>query len=102
MDQRRLKFHEILKGILGSPNVYFQPPPGNQMKYPCIKYEFAGTVNGQADNTNYMRTREYTVTYIDRSPVNDVVDKLLDLPMSSIGRVWAYNGLNHTSLDIYY
>lgn len=100
MDQRRLKFHKILEEILGSKNVYFQEP--SRMQYPCIKYSYANTVTEKANDTTYIRTKEYTVVYIDRKPTNDVVDKLLDLPMSSVGRAWKYDGLNHTSLDIYY
>lgn len=91
----------MLEGILGSKNVYFQEP-STPMKYPCIKYSYSGSINEQANDTNYIRTREYTVVYIDRRPVNDVVDKLLDIPMSSVSRVWKYDGLNHTALDIYY
>ena len=36
--ERRLELHEILCTILGSRNVYFQPPESIKMNYPAIVY----------------------------------------------------------------
>ena len=35
----RYELHEFLCEILGSRNVYFQPPESVKMKYPAIVYE---------------------------------------------------------------
>lgn len=102
MVQRQQKLQAVLEGILGTRNVYFQEPSNTQMKYPCIKYSLVGQQTEPADDINYIRTREWDIVYIDRRPVNNVVDKLLDLPMSSPGRVWAYDGLNHTQINLYF
>lgn len=45
----RLRLSQILRSLLGTSNVYFQPP-GSGMKYPCIKYELDGENTTFADN----------------------------------------------------
>lgn len=102
MAQPRHKLQSILEDILGTKNVYFQPPPSFIMKYPCIRYSMSGQVNEQANDMNYIRTREYTLIYINRKPDTEVVDKLLDLPMSAVGRSWVQNGLHHTTIILYF
>ena len=48
-------------------NVYFQPPEGTNIKYPCIIYELNGISKRRADNINYMMKREYEVKYITKA-----------------------------------
>ena len=61
----RLKLHEMLKDLLGSNNVYFQPPPSLMMKYPCIVYERVRINTKFADNIPYQLNKPYQLTYID-------------------------------------
>jgi len=35
----RLELQEVLESLLGSRNVYFQPPLNLKMNYPCIIYK---------------------------------------------------------------
>ena len=49
----RLKLHNILVEILGSGNVYFQPPESITLKYPCIIYGRVGIDAVHADNKLY-------------------------------------------------
>lgn len=102
MARSRLDFHQKLESVLGSKNLYFQPPMNLVMQYPCIRYTYAKDASAQADNKNYIRHREYQVVYISRSASLDMVDKLLELPMSSVARTWTVDGLHHTAIDIYY
>lgn len=99
---RRLKFHETLVGILGSRNVYFQPPPNLAMKYPCIVYERDNTNVQHADNGVYSWRQRYQVTYIDQNPDGPGIDALNMLPLSSFNRHFATSGLNHDVFVIYY
>ena len=39
MAKDRLSLHNILVSILGTSNVYFQPPTTITLKYPCIIYK---------------------------------------------------------------
>ena len=50
MPRKRTDLHEILKEILGSDNVYFQPPESYKMEYPCIVYERSALTTRFADN----------------------------------------------------
>lgn len=102
MDRRRLKLDKILREIIGNGNVYFQPPPSTQMRYPCIRYSYSGQVNVSADDQNYIRTPEWKIVYIDRSPTLGTVEKLLNLPSSSVIATYSTDGLNHTVISLYY
>ena len=39
---KRIDLGNKLKEILGSSNVYFQPPDNLKMVYPCIRYRLEG------------------------------------------------------------
>lgn len=99
---QRLELHELLKDALGSDYVYFQPPEDRVMQYPCIVYERDNASFKSADNFAYAHTQRYQVTLIDSNPDSDVVDKLLEFPMSSFNRHYATSGLNHDVFVIYH
>lgn len=100
--ERRLEFHEILEGVLGSKNVYFQPPEGLQIKYPCIIYSRSRSHLKKANNELYGHTKRYTVTVITRDPDDNTSDKLLLLPLSSFDRHYTSQNLHHYVTNIYY
>jgi hypothetical protein len=99
---RRKEFHDILEGVIESENVYFQPPEGRVMQYPCIVYERDNASLGPADNFSYKVDQRYQVTLIDQNPDSDAVDKLLALPFSAFNRHFATSGLNHDVFVIYH
>lgn len=74
----RVDLQNELETILGSKNVYFQPPASKTLKYPCIIYELSRTGTAQADNKNYIKTNEYHVKHIFKSLSNELKDVLLD------------------------
>ena len=78
----RLKLQGELEELLGNKNVYFQPPPSLQIKYPCIIYEVRTRSTQYADNKPYIHHNVYKVTYIDKDPESDVPNKILDMPMT--------------------
>ena len=49
----RLELHEALCKVLGSRNVYFQPPEDIKMNYPAIEYSRASIDNTFANNDVY-------------------------------------------------
>lgn len=98
----RLELHELLVVILGSRNVYFQPPENVVMKYPAIVYERDKVDTVHADNAPYRSVKGYTVTYIDQDPDSPVPDKIGSLPMSSFSRRFAADGLNHDVYSVYF
>ena len=103
MIKNREELHEKLCNLLGSRNVYFQPPENVKLKYPCIIYERVGIQTINADNKNYLSRNRYTVTVIDKDPESEVVNNiLLNIPYSSYDRHFASDNLNHDVFTIYY
>lgn len=98
MAQRRLDLQTLLESILGSSNVYFQPPPSYQMAYPCIVYQRIGLNTMRADNTGYTTRMEYQITIIDKDPDSDIPRKIAALPLCSFNRFFTTEYLNH---DVY-
>jgi len=106
MDQvqmmRRLELHEIFREILGSDNVYFQPPESIKLKYPAIIYSRENIENTAADNKTYKQSHFYTVTVIDYDPDSEIVHKVSRLPMCIYDRHFASDNLNHDVFTICY
>lgn len=97
---QRLQLHELLKTMV--PNVYFQPPNGITMKYPCIVYERSYRRNQHADNNPYRSTKRYKVTVIDANPDSQIPEKVAELPMSSYNRFYVADNLNHDVYELYF
>lgn len=98
----RLELHNRLEELLGSKNVYYQPPESVKMSYPAIRYSVNRINTKKADGLVYSKNKQYTITVIDRNPDNPVIDKLMDLPYCSFDRHYVSNNLNHDVLTLYY
>ena len=97
-EQRRLELHELLAELLGSRNVYYQPPESVRMNYPAIKYSRDDIQNTFANNNVYMQKYTYEITVIDEDPDSEIVDKISKLPTARFERHYTSDDLNH---DIY-
>lgn len=100
--ERRLELHSILVNLLGSENVYFQPPESYKISYPCIVYERSNSNTKFADNLPYKRYKRYTVTVIDYDPDTEISDKVEDLPLCTFDRFFVSDNLNHFIYTLYY
>ena len=98
----RLYLHTIFEEILGSKNVYFQPPESKKMEYPAIKYSMDGIDKRSADDTAYMLTKKYELIVISKKPDHPVIDKLLQLPMCRLDTHYISDNLNHDVFTLYY
>jgi len=98
----RIKLHEIFKEILGTTNVYFQPPESVKLKYPAIVYALNDIDTDHANNAIYRCKNRYTVTLIDYDPDSGFIKKLLALPYCSFDRHFAKDNLNHYIYTIYF
>lgn len=101
-DPKRSGIQELLKTLLGSSNVYFQPPNNLQMQYPCIIYQRDYAYTEFADNGPYRYCKRYQVTVIDRDPDSLIPDKIANLPMSTFNRFFATDNLNHDVFNVYF
>lgn len=94
--------HEELCTLLGSRNVYFQPPESVKMQYPAIRYNLGGYDIDKANNGNYRTLPTYEGVLIDRNPDSEFIEKILQLPYCSLGRPYVVDNLNHYPFTIYY
>lgn len=98
----RLDLHSLLKDILGSNNVYFQPPASVKMSYPAIVYSRGRDNVKFADSNPYRIVRQYELIVIDRNPDTIIPDKLANLPMCTLNRCYTSDNLYHYAFNIYY
>lgn len=97
----RLYLHEQLCTILGSSNVYYQPPEGVRMQYPCIKYEINEVYKKPADNSVHGIDVGYQMIFITRNPDDAVFVALSNLPHTRFSRSYCSEGLHHYVFSIY-
>lgn len=102
VNDRRLQLHEVLCSILGTRNVYFQPPESVKINYPAIVYALDDIENIYADNMLYLSPRKYTVTAITKDPDSDLPNKIAVLPMCRFNRPYKSDNLNHYNFSLYY
>lgn len=99
---RRVDLQAILEDVLGSRQVYFQPPANVQMKYPCILYIRDASDTKFAGNSQYRYTKRYQVTVIDSDPDSEIPDKVAALPMCTFNRFYVADNLNHDVFNLYF
>lgn len=103
LEQRRLELHELLVSILGSRNVYFQPPASLVMQYPCIRYNREKADSKFASNRLYRFTQRYQVILISRDPDSGIIfEKIVSLPLTVHDRSYAGDNLNHDVFTLYF
>lgn len=104
MAKPRETLQTLFEELLGSRNVYFQPPESVKLKYPCIVYERSDVRTSSANNHIYLNHKQYTVTYIDEDPDSEIPDKLLELPYCSLnpGGHFTSDNLNHDVFTLYF
>ena len=99
---RRLKLHETLCEILGNRNVYYQPPESLVMQYDAIRYSLTELDSKFANDKRYNLKKRYNVILITRDPDPEALDKILELPFSSLGTPYVADNLNHYPITLYY
>lgn len=98
----RLELQSKLEELLGSRNVYYQPPESVKMEYPAITYSKTNIPVIYANGSVYSKNTCYEIIVIDKKPDNEVVNKLLELPYCSYDRQYKADNLNHDVLTLYY
>ena len=98
----RLELHEFLCKMLGSRNVYFDPPESVKMLYPAIVYKLSNIRNRFADNKVYAQGTSYVITVIDKNPDSDIVKNISKLPQCGYDRSFVSDNLHHTVFTLSY
>ena len=100
--ERRIELNSILKEILGSDNVYYQPPENLKLKFPCIIYELEGKDVKFADDGKYTSKRKYSVTIVDKNPDTEIPERLEQLPLTRFNRRYVADNIYHSVYSLYY
>lgn len=98
----RLELHSLLQELLGSSNVYYQPPESIKMQYDAIRYSKKTIESKYANDGKYIMRDCYELIVVSRLPDNPVIKKLLELPYCRYDRHYVADNLNHDVLTIYY
>ncbi len=98
----RMDLQVLLETLLGSTNVYYQPPETLKINYPAIIYSKSRIDTKKADDSTYLKNTRYNIIVVDKKPDNPVIDKLLGLQYCSYDRHYTSDKLNHDSLILYY
>ncbi len=99
----RLELDDALRQIPGIKKVYFQPPSGVQMKYPCIVYKKDGAFKEEADDLAYIYKQRYSVTVIDPNPDSKIADYIMThFTRCRAERNFTSNNLNHSVIILYF
>ena len=100
MAKPRSELSVILNGLCS--NVYFQPPTGYKIKYPCIIYELEKANVRYADNAPYALHDMYRITYITRDPDDQLRNQIVMIPMCAPDRIFVNDNLYHHPFTLYW
>lgn len=98
----RAELHEVLLDLMGSDNVYFQPPPTLSMSYPCIVYNKDDIKTHYADDSPYLHKKRYSVTVIDKDPDSAFPDAVSQLQLCKFARRYVASNLNHDVFNLFF
>jgi hypothetical protein len=98
----RIDLQSKLEELLGSRNVYYNPPDNLRMQYNAIRYSLGGVQTRSADDVKYSKMNRYELIVITRESDPEVVDKLMELPYCSMGTPYKSDNLNHYPLTLYW
>jgi len=102
MAKDRLQLHEELCDVLGSRNVYFQPPESVKIKYPAIIYHVENIDQKFANNMTYNKDRAYLLILVHPDPDNDIIEKLLfSFPKIRFDRAYDSDNMHHYVYVLY-
>lgn len=99
---RRLNLHEELCLLLGTRNVYFNPPESVRMKYDAIRYTRKSIENRHANDSVYHQRDCYEVTAIYQDPDSNLPREISKLPLCRFDRHYVADNLCHDVFTLYY
>jgi hypothetical protein len=98
-----LDLQNELKELLGSDNVYFQPPSNLRMQYPCIVFNRGSANHNYANNKVYKFVPRYSVTYISYDPDPDLIKRMVEhFQMIKYDNHYVSDNLQHDVFSLYW
>lgn len=102
LEQRSQELQAKFEEILGSRNVYYNPPASVKMNYPAIVFSRSKIDKKNANNAAYILSHRYEVTVIDRDPDCKYIETILRLPSCTHDRHFVSDNLHHNTFTLYY
>lgn len=99
---RREQLHSVLVGILGSSNVYYQPPANVKMEFPAIVYRMNSIRRLTANDNVYNLCRSYEVIVVSKTPDSAAVNAILELQNATYTRHYVSDNLYHDVITLFY
>jgi len=99
---QRIDLHNVLCALDTDIRVYYQPPEGMKLTYPCIVYNLSDKSTRYANNRPYGWKNLYDLTYISRSPDDEILDQIGLLEGCRFDRHFIYDNLHHYIYTIHF
>lgn len=97
----RIDVQNMLEELIGSRNVYFQPPSSMRIDYPCIVYSIKSVDNKYANNDIYKQDYFYELILVDSNPDSEYFHKLCKNPNCRFRNTYISDNLNHFVFNFY-
>lgn len=101
LEQQSQYWQAKFEELLGSRNVYYNPPADVRMSYDAIVFSRSRIENTFADNRVYRQLNRYEVTVITRDPDAPIIQKISSLPQCSFDRHFVSSNLHHNVFTLY-
>lgn len=98
----RTSLQTELEELLGTRNVYFQPPASVRMQYPAIVYSLDSIEKMHANDDMYKFMTAYSLILIDKNPDTEFLAPLLNLKYCRFVRFYTADNLNHWVFTLYH
>lgn len=98
----RLNLQTTLENILGSRNVYYQPPESVKMQYPAIVYFRNSIENNHANDSVYNQNVSYEIIVIYKDPDSEIPLAVSQLPLCKFNRRYTADNLYHDVFTLYF
>ena len=89
-------FHRICS------NVYFQPPGGHKLTYPCIVYSLNDLDSMYANNEVYHFDAKYSVQYMTRDPDDPAIFEIARIPTCRMSSSFTSDHVHHYQYNLWY
>ena len=100
--ESRLELQAMLEDILGSHNVYFQPPTSVEMEYDAIVYRRKNIDNTFANDSVYKQDHAYEIIVIYKDPDSEIPLAVSQLPLCKFNRRYTADNLYHDVFTLYF
>ena len=102
LEERSQELQSTFEELLGSRNVYYNPPSSVKMNYDAIVFKRSAFNNTFANNGVYRQMHAYEITTITEDADAPIIEKISKLPRCSFDRSFVSDNLCHNIFTLYH